>query len=197
METEIYKGYEIEIKQDETINDTPREWDNLGKMICFHSRYDLGDKHILSVEDCKYILDRKDVIALPLYLYDHSGITMSARPFACPWDSGQVGIIYADYESIKKEFNTKRVGAKLREKVRKILLSEVEVYDQYLRGDVYGYVTEFDSLWNIYGYDEALKMAKENIDWNIEDQRKRKQARLKEFIRHKVPLEYRKEVLTK
>ncbi len=33
---EIFPDYEPE---------SPREWCNLGKMICFHKRYDLGDKH--------------------------------------------------------------------------------------------------------------------------------------------------------
>jgi hypothetical protein len=23
----------------------PREWDNMGKMVCWHRRHDLGDKH--------------------------------------------------------------------------------------------------------------------------------------------------------
>jgi len=34
-------------------------------------------------------------VILPLYLYDHGGITMSTGAFSCPWDSGQVGWIYA------------------------------------------------------------------------------------------------------
>lgn len=25
--------------------ESPREWDNLGTMICWHSRYNLGDDH--------------------------------------------------------------------------------------------------------------------------------------------------------
>ena len=35
------------------------------------------------------------MVILPLYLYDHSGITMNTCGFSCPWDSGQVGWIYA------------------------------------------------------------------------------------------------------
>lgn len=34
------------------------------------------------------------MVILPLYLYDHSGITMNTCGFSCPWDSGQVGWIY-------------------------------------------------------------------------------------------------------
>lgn len=39
---EEYKGYTIEIRQDELAG-SPREWDNLGTMVCFHRRYNLGD----------------------------------------------------------------------------------------------------------------------------------------------------------
>jgi hypothetical protein len=39
-----HKGYTIEIKHDDDPM-SPREWDNMGTMSCFHKRYDLGDKH--------------------------------------------------------------------------------------------------------------------------------------------------------
>lgn len=41
----LYKGYSIEIYQDELAEDPRRMFDPMGKMICFHSRYELGDKH--------------------------------------------------------------------------------------------------------------------------------------------------------
>ncbi len=31
---------------------------------------------------------------LPVYLYDHSGITINTVPYSCRWDSGQIGWIY-------------------------------------------------------------------------------------------------------
>lgn len=165
-------------------------------MVCFHGRYTLGDKHDYTVEGAKDILDRKDVIALPLFLYDHSGITISCKPFSCPWDSGQVGFIYVDYEKIKKEFSAKKVGPVLREKVRKILIGEVETYDQYLRGDIYYYVVEkdgedIDSLGGIFGYDEAVKEAESHIEWDIKDRLKKHLEKLKTQIQNKVPLQYR------
>ena len=80
--------------------ESPREWDNAGHMVCWHRHYNLGDKHkFYDPEDFEETAkdwkgnDRIAVI-LSLYLYDHSGITMSCSPFSCPWDSGQVGYIY-------------------------------------------------------------------------------------------------------
>lgn len=128
--------------------ESPRDWDNLGTMACFHRRYTLGDKDIpFSSDDFngwnemeEYILKSLDAaVVLPLYLYDHSGITMNTTGFSCRWDSGQVGFIYITKDKIMKEYGVKRIRRQLKEKVEKMLVNEVEVYDQYLTGDVYGF----------------------------------------------------------
>jgi len=180
IETEEYKGYKIEIRQDEYA-ESPREWDNIGKMICFHGRYDLGDKHELSSSDFsgweeleEFIYkEYNPLIVLPLYLYDHSGITMNTTEFHCRWDSSQVGFIYVSKENVKKEWNVKKISPKLKEKVKKLLISEVKTYDYYIRGNVYWYsiVDEnentLDTLSGFFGDNEnsgLLEDAKNMID---------------------------------
>lgn len=74
---------------------------------------------------------KENLVILPLYLYDHSGITMNTTGFSCRWDSGQVGVIYCTREQADK------LGAPW-DKVEEQLKVEVEVYDQYITGDVYG-----------------------------------------------------------
>jgi len=119
----------------------PREDDDghQGKMICFHGRYRLGDKHDWSnpndFHNSKEF--RNALVALPLYLYDHSGITMKTTPFSCPWDSGQVGYIYATMKRYTELTGRKSINKVLKERLRKELENEVKVYDQYLTGDVY------------------------------------------------------------
>jgi hypothetical protein len=111
----------------------------------------------MSVEDLTELIERPDVISRPLYLYDHSGITMQTRPFSCPWDSGQVGYIWVTKEEVRKEYSVKRISPKLLDRVISYLVAEVEVYDQHLRGEVYGFVIEdeegehIDSCWGYYG----------------------------------------------
>ena len=85
-------------------------------MIAFHRRYDLGDKHSIKHEDydgwdeMETALEKKfDAVILPLYLYDHSGITMNTTGFSCGWDSGQVGFICI---SKKRKQETTLVGNK-------------------------------------------------------------------------------------
>ena len=180
IETEEYKGYKIEIRQDEYA-ESPREWDNIGKMICFHGRYDLGDKHELSSSDFNSWEELEEfiykeynpLIVLPLYLYDHSGITMNTTGFHCRWDSSQVGFIYVSKENVKKEWNVKKISPKLKEKVKKLLISEVKTYDYYIRGNVYWYsiVDEnentLDTLSGFFGDNEnsgLLEDAKNMID---------------------------------
>lgn len=153
-----YKGYTIKIYQDDN-TDSPRDWSNLGKMICFHRRYELGDKHDTSVEDVQALIKRQDIIWLPLFLYDHSGISMSTSrsyPFNDPWDSGQVGIIYVDKATIRKEYSVKHIFKNTLDKALNCLRGEVETYDKFLTGEVYGYVIEdeqgnnIDSCWGFY-----------------------------------------------
>ena len=168
IHTEEAHGCTIKVFPDEA-TETPRDWDNLGTMICFHRRYNLGDKHEMSVEEAQALSRRKDVIALPLYLYDHSGLAMSTSnagyPFNCPWDAGCVGFIYVTREKIRKEYDCKRVTKAILEKVIKCLQGEVTCYHQYLSGSVYGYVVEdaegnqVDSCWGYYGdYDDEYMM---------------------------------------
>ena len=112
----------------------PRENDNVGTMACFHRRYTLGDKHSLSLEEAVSLEGSADVISLPLYLYDHSGITMSTSPFSCAFDSGKIGFIFCTKEKAKKEWGWKRLTMKRINKVIKHLYSEVEEYNNYIVG---------------------------------------------------------------
>ena len=50
-----------------------------------------------------------------------------------------LGYIYVTKEDVRKEYNVKRVSRKVLDKVTKLLQSEVEEYDHFLTGNVYGY----------------------------------------------------------
>lgn len=90
------------------------------------------------------------IVYLPLFLYDHSGITMNIGGFHDPWDSGQVGYIYTDKETILQNVGGYYVGNRLikvternwKKAAYHSMENEVSVYDQYLTGQVYGIITE-------------------------------------------------------
>lgn len=130
--------------------ESPREWDNLGTMICFHRNYDLGDKdHGYSFDDYDGWAEleeklRQDgaVMILPIYMYEHSGVTISTKPFSCKWDSGRLGLIYVTREKLVAEYGEAALmdGIATDETLntaKEILEQEVETYDTYIRGEVY------------------------------------------------------------
>jgi len=177
METIEYKGYTIEVGQDE-YSESPREWDNLGTMICRHNRYSLGDKNSFDFSGCNgWDADERiikahfgsDCIMLPLYLYDHSGITMKTTPFGCHWDSGRVGTIVVSRKDVRKEYSVKRVSPKLQNQILTYLEGEVKTYDNYLTGDVwYNKIMkdgeEIDSCYGYFGYNLCVSEAKAQVD---------------------------------
>jgi hypothetical protein len=91
----------------------------------------------------------KNTVMLDLFVYEHGGIGMKASPVSfqavdsAGWDWGQVGFYYATKEQVIKEFGSFNKAAK--EKARKLLNGEIENYDDYLTGNVYGFcVTDPD-----------------------------------------------------
>jgi hypothetical protein len=238
--------YTLKIVHDEDAINPREDYDNFGRMACWHGRYRLGDEHDYSSPDellkdlVRGTVSGKDLIAyvrdgkasglvleynrsgrewelksyndyfkkwytewsapppldskgfdladcirdnlapqdlmvlaeknysiLPLYLLDHSGITISTRDFHDKWDSGQIGWIYASHTDVAKEYgdtspeNMARAG--------KLLTSEVKNYDYYLRGECYGFQlyedgAEVDSCWGFLGsFDDAKAAIREYI----------------------------------
>ncbi len=120
---------------------------------------------VMSNSDLLKLASAENVI-LPLNLYDHSGLRMSADSFIgkvqhAEWDSGQVGWIYATASEIRAEYGN--VSAENVERARQRLLSEVQDYDYYLSGQCYGYCLyengeETDSCWGFLGHlEDVLK----------------------------------------
>lgn len=172
---EEYKGYNIQVEYDEFPLNPREECDNLGTMVCFHNRYNLGDKHDFSLEEARKYEDREDWICLPLYLYDHSGITMNTTGFHCPWDSGQVGFIYVSKEDVRNEYGWKRLTQERIKRIEGYLRNEVEEYDYYLRGECYMFDVKKDGEdvdFNGFGFsdvDECIRCAKSQIDCMVRE----------------------------
>lgn len=182
IKTEKVGDLTIKIFIDES-PESPRDWDNIGTMVCFHKLYNMGDKdHGFSgPEDFQKKLDKRGVISLPIYMMDHSGQSLSTNPDnfrACDpmgWDWGELGYIFVEPEKVRKEYNTKRITKGIRERVLKALNSEVETYNQYIQGDVYGYVLEdsegnqLESCWGYHGLDYCLSEAKFMAEYSLKN----------------------------
>lgn len=118
-------------------------------------------------------------LMLPLYVYEHGGITMNTGGYSCPWDSGQAGYIYITKKAALKEFGSHRgangkskiLTRKLREEYLGYLKGEVEEYAQFLEGDVYcTSVTRkgkhIDSCCGYYGLDYAKSEAEAAVNFD-------------------------------
>ena len=109
----------------------------------------------------------KHNVILPVYLYDHSGLTINTTGFSCPWDSGQLGWIYATHESVIKEYGA--VTPETLEKAENLLRSEVEEYDLYLTGQCYGFKlyeghNEINSCWGfLSAFSDIGKQIREHL----------------------------------
>ena len=191
-ETIAKSNFVVELYRDNN-STNPREWDNAGTMICWHDRYRLGDsdsRKLPLVFDSPsefkawWKTNSKGGVILPLYLYDHSGLTISTDnghyPFTDRWDSGQIGYIYAIKETIIKEWGkTGKLTRTNKTKALRHLQDEVKTYDQYLTGDVYGYtITDpqgdiIDSCWGFYGFDYAKQEAQTQLDYWIAEYARR------------------------
>lgn len=181
-----YKGCTIEITQSDGL-ESPREDDNLGTMIHWHPNYILGEKQYnrrdfsgpMGSLEAELGSKIKTAIYLPVYLYDHSGITINTTGFSCPWDSGQVGWIYVTRETLKKEGLNNRTD----EEIKDMLRGEIHTLDQYITGEVYSFYCSdpdtdecIDSCCGFYGDPEEsglMEEAKGAIDYYLEQKAKR------------------------
>lgn len=166
----------VRIEQD-TDAQSPEDWCNLGQIAYSSSRKYLGTENVSRerlMEISKGIEDGS-LIGMPVYAFVHGGSTIRTYPFNCPWDSGQSGFVYCTKEKAIKEFGKKVLTVKAREMALKCLNLEVEAFNQYLEGDVYGVIVErvkrdedgdevdteeLDSCWGFYGLDYAREEAK-------------------------------------
>ena len=151
LESFSNKKYTLELHHDDSGIADPMWDDNHLIIATFSRKYSLGNHGEIKSEDYTCIEDRYKALIRslggrkailyesPLYLYDHSGITISLSPFNCSWDSGQVGYVFITRKSYKAIQGVKRITKKMRESLPEIAKSEIETYDNYLQGNVYGY----------------------------------------------------------
>ena len=175
--------YKAEVLRDYCAENPRDEGFNIAVFACWHKKYRLGDflrivddgyesfwnglvedtfeeiMEEMPVEKCQEVL--KDYyVWMPLWLYDHSGLTIRAsekNPFSDTWDSMFVGwAVVSKDDMLKYGVDEDR----WRDEAYKTIKEEVEDYDAYLRGDVFTYEVYsdesqyvIDAGWKCYGDD--------------------------------------------
>lgn len=139
---------------------------------------DVLDLFHSSVEDGRISL-AMDVLEdraawLPMYLYEHSGMTVSCGerkyPYNDRWDSSAIGWIVMSKETAMKELGAN--DSDWREKAEACMKAEVESYDDYLTGDVWFY-TLYESDLPVGGNEDGAtktgKPVSEEDAWEEKD----------------------------
>lgn len=179
--SEIDSGYLVKYLTPDDMPVNPREeYTNNGKIIHWHKRWSSFGE--IDISKNGRFTNKKDLedwikkeynafVLVPIFMYDHSGVAIRTYPFTCPFDSGQVGYIFATKEEVKNTF--KSTGKKAQEKYIKLLVDEIETYNQYLANDVYCLVQEtydndknpinYDTVGGFFGLDYAIQGLKEGI----------------------------------
>ena len=184
VETSITRpsGFRIEIVSDDDAPNPAKDWDMVGTMVLSsRCRYDFGHK-TASNEEIKALIRDHKTIALPVYMYDHSGTTINTTGFDCGWDSGQVGIMYCTRKKAVHEFGNKLCTKEVESDAIRAMVGEVKSIDDYLTGNVWGFQIfdpegeEVDSCWGFVGDpDYCLEEALSNTKYH-EEQASKEQA---------------------
>lgn len=136
--------------------DNPRDWSNATYLYLSHRKYNFpkeGNLYIDEYEDINEQIEKYEKQGywiLPVYAYEHGGITISLGSFCDSWDSGLLGWVYCD-EKLRKQENIET-----EEQFYDLAKNEIKMYDKYLQGDcydVYGYcVEDKEELEPLHGY---------------------------------------------
>ena len=183
--TTITEAPRLVIRYDES-PESPREWSNLGFFITQDRNYNSPDNHPDFMEiiketadeasDCQdhmkrikkeieYRLGEKVLAIYPMVKYEHSGVVYS-RGEKHGFDYSNNGF-YIITEASQKEIGTEPKD------FEKVIDGEIELYNKWCNGEVYGYVLynengdRIDSCWGFYDIEDIRENLPE--EWKDED----------------------------
>ena len=131
--------------------------DKLTKEIRSHKNYKDSYEYDYDFQSVKAMQDLGEkiglfAVTLPLYIYTHSGSTISTTPFSCSFDSGQYGFAYITKDEAYSFYDIKRITKVITEKLEQIIKDEVSVFNSYINGDFY-----YFNLFKINEIGEAIQ----------------------------------------
>jgi hypothetical protein len=198
VHSEQYKGHKITIERDEYA-ESPNEWLNDDTFLVydhrdfFVERKGFNPEHINEQVVANKRMFFEGYFVFPVYAYIHSGVSLSLHntgyPFNCRWDTSLRGFVL-----VKRE----KRWSYTRKKAQQVAQGQIDTWNKYLSGEVYSYSIEkdgqiTDSCGGFYdSIAEVLKEARGIVDASIQLTVKSHCNKLKEWIKAKVNISYRK-----
>jgi len=174
MYEEKFRGLQIKIYQDDA-DESPGEYgDNNLFLVGYHREFTVEKDQIITKQDLvlcftnpkeldedekaevEYLRSKYHIFGLEAYI--HSGVCLAlSREGDFPdrqWDVSQLGAVLVAREEWKEEADARNAA-----------LSLIDTWNDYLSGNIYGYVIEdaagehIDSCWGYYGEYEAGALA--------------------------------------
>lgn len=195
-----YKGYEIEIIQDEYAENPNGMGDTtLGFLVYDHRQFyvkvdgaeprdvyeNTNDKGMYEFQG-SYMDKPADYKVYPVYAYIHSGVALSLGAGTDRWDTSMAGFLLLNTEQYEED------------KLDEIAQSYIDEWNDYNMGNCWGFkVTDrdgedVDSCWGFVGdADYPIEEAKGIVDHCIKQEMLGHLKQLKTWIRNRVPYQYR------
>jgi len=179
--------YNKETGRHETID--PGINQGFAQVIANNARYEDGS----ICEEAREYIKKYHIFGFEAYIHSGVRLALSYEGNFCDrqWDVSQLGLVFVS----KKEW-------RLKKSARKAALGLIESWNDYLDGNVYGYVVEgpdgehLDSCWGFSGdYDKwALPEGRSMAEYHYKEILKKKAEKTKAYIKNHVPLEKREAV---
>ena len=201
-----YKGHTIVIENDDDPLNPRTEWDNFTEIHCCSSRYYLGEHNHKNWDEYREAVaeaEKRGDMVFDVYAYIHGGTVLSLGDFYgrvpqghARFDSGKCGCIIVRKKDILENWGKGKKNKwtkALREKAYDVAKGDIETFNAYLSGEVYGYIVDDheESCWGYYSTEEAIDEAKSIVDWMVKEAKKSHFEQLKTWIRNRVPLSVR------
>jgi hypothetical protein len=194
-------GLSVNIVHDDDA-ESPRQWDNMGTLVILDENLGLPCDGNHNKHDFKSIaalmahLQVNQSVWLPVFFRDgytksietnvaemvrqkiaYSNLPEDAESDAIEelWPRGQCGVIFIDSDKVAHEYGDDT--PENRAKALECLKGEIDTYNQWLAGDIWGYEIErievckscecskntfVDSCWGFYGLEYAIEEAKQS-----------------------------------
>ena len=186
-----YRGHEIEIWYSD-FHESPDDWENTDIFLVFDhrdfcvERDGFDPQEIFEEAYSKGERMFKGYWIFPVTAYIHSGVALYLTDQKVDrWDSSFKGFVLVSHEEFGKPLES--VAEKAAEGL-------IDTWNNYLRGEVYGWSTDWDSCGGYYGDEsipDMIEEAKGSIDYALKQETEKHIARRKRQIKARVPLVYR------